>query len=116
VFDALLEIDRVLNASAALGPTERIIERVMHNDTDSCGRQNLRMVAETNKLRMSRSGEVGTASFLAEDFRWNVAHELAEPMNQPNQSCKDIADSFLDLAVQSTLADKASPSPQHPAT
>jgi hypothetical protein len=112
LFEALLELDRVLNVSTTIEETKKIIEKVMHNYTDSWGRRTLRMVSEAEILRISLSGEAGTAAFLVEDFRWNVAHELLELRNHSEQWCKDVANTFLDLAADVQVQGAPQPRPR----
>jgi hypothetical protein len=78
VLDAMVEIGRVVAKSSKLSNTKAVIENAMHNYTDAWRRRSLVMTAETETLRMSIAAEVGTVSWLIEDFRWNVEHELAD--------------------------------------
>jgi hypothetical protein len=56
------------------------------------------MIAETETLRCL-SSEAGAVSFLIEDFRWNLAHKLADLKQQSDEWCGRIAQTFAKIAA-----------------
>jgi hypothetical protein len=100
VFDGILEIGRVVSKSSELNPTMQIIESVMHNYTDSWKRRSLKMIAETDTLRMSLADEVDTVSFSVQAFKYDVAAELALMMARSQDFCKSVTDGIIDIAKQ----------------
>jgi hypothetical protein len=66
IFEAILETDRVLNASATVG---RVKKAIAANFTDTWRRRALRMESESENLRMRLSVEVEALDFIVRDLR-----------------------------------------------
>jgi hypothetical protein len=79
----------------------------MHNYTDAWKRRSLRMIAETEMLKSGLAGEVGAVGFLVDDFRWNVAHEVAELKTQAKGFADSLAEGIADIALQTAEMSRA---------
>jgi hypothetical protein len=95
IFEAILEIDRVLNASATVGPVKKVIAAVTANFTDAWRRRALRMESESEILRMRLSGEVEALDFIVKAFRWNVEQTMSEIREKLKETTPDIAELYF---------------------
>jgi hypothetical protein len=78
VFEAIRELDRVLNATATFGPTKKAIARITANITDSWKRRSLKMVDETHTINRALAGETESLTFRVRMFRTGITHRLGE--------------------------------------
>jgi hypothetical protein len=68
VFEAILELDRVLNATATSGPTQKAIAKISSNITDSWKRRSLKMVDETHTVRRTLFQSIAVIRFRLKFF------------------------------------------------